>query len=144
MDFFQLIYYLIGTALGLILAMFAFSSLREKKQRAFRISAVSAMLLSVIWIIVPFLINHSGYYFISIDLLSLIFLILFFAPIGKKSAHDFGSANSRVDERDIMFARSSYKPGTEKYEEYYAKHPDKKQTDDKIRRLPGLLEEGGH
>ena len=142
--FSQIIYYIIGTSLVLILAAFALSSLREIKQRAFRISLFSAIALSAIWLLVPYIFNQSVNYFISIDLFSLITLILFFAPIGKKSDHNFGTVNSRVDERDIMFARSSYKPGTEKYEEYYGKNPEKKKTDDKIRRLPRLLEEGGH
>jgi ferredoxin len=46
---------------------------------------------------------------------------------------------SRVDERDIMFARARLEPGTPAYETYYASHPEEKRVDDRIRQLPGLL-----
>lgn len=50
---------------------------------------------------------------------------------------------ARVDERDMMFAREDYAPGTEAYRRYYARHPEKKAVDDRIRRLPPLLAPGG-
>ncbi|MBD3348229.1 MAG: 4Fe-4S dicluster domain-containing protein [Candidatus Eisenbacteria bacterium] len=46
---------------------------------------------------------------------------------------------SRVDERDIMFARARLDPGTPAYEVYYASHPAERRADDRIRQLPGLL-----
>ena len=50
----------------------------------------------------------------------------------------------RVDERDTMFARMAREPGTPAYEDYYAEHrPDLKAVDDRLRRLPGLLQPGG-
>jgi len=48
----------------------------------------------------------------------------------------------RIDERDIMFARMLLDPGSERFEEYYAAHPDKREADDRFRRLPGLLKPG--
>jgi ferredoxin len=42
-----------------------------------------------------------------------------------------------------MFAREEYSAGTARYDEYYAKHPQKKDIDDRLRKLPGLLEHGG-
>ncbi len=47
----------------------------------------------------------------------------------------------RFDERDIMFARINYEPGTEIYEEYYKKNPEKKEFDDFLRSLPGFMVE---
>jgi reductive dehalogenase len=47
----------------------------------------------------------------------------------------------RFDERDIMFARINYEPGTKIYEEYYKKHPEKKEMDDFLRSLPGFMVE---
>jgi reductive dehalogenase len=47
--------------------------------------------------------------------------------------------HTRVDERDIMFARYHLTPGTLQYEQYYALHPEKKPGDDRARRSPGLL-----
>ena len=44
----------------------------------------------------------------------------------------------RVDERDMMFSRMSYVKGTEQYEDYYGKNPDKKEIDDILRGKPSL------
>ena len=35
----------------------------------------------------------------------------------------------RTDERDTMFARAHYTPGSEAYEEYYKRFPEKKNID---------------
>ncbi len=40
-----------------------------------------------------------------------------------------------------MFSRRELEPGTEKFREYYARHPEKKQLDDSFRAQPGLLSE---
>ncbi len=45
----------------------------------------------------------------------------------------------KFDERDIMFSRGELKPGTQPFEEYYKKHPEKKPLDDIFRKLPGIL-----
>lgn len=49
----------------------------------------------------------------------------------------------RVDERDVMFARAARRPGTPAYEDYYARHPERRATDDRLRSLPDLLQPGG-
>jgi ferredoxin len=49
---------------------------------------------------------------------------------------------SRIDERDIMFSRNLLEPGSERFEEYYRRHPDKKALDDKFRKRPGLMGKG--
>jgi len=48
----------------------------------------------------------------------------------------------RIDERDTMFARMSYKKGSKEYEDYYKKNPEKKEIDDEIRELPNICGEG--
>ncbi len=37
------------------------------------------------------------------------------------------------DERDTMFARMNYKPGTAQYQDYYSRHPEKREADDELR-----------
>jgi reductive dehalogenase len=50
----------------------------------------------------------------------------------------------RVDERDTMFARMARRPDTPAYADYYgARRPDLTAVDDRLRRLPGLLQRGG-
>lgn len=48
----------------------------------------------------------------------------------------------RIDERDIMFSRMARKEGTTAYEAYYEKHPEYKEIDDEIRKMPNLGSEG--
>ncbi|MEJ2722889.1 MAG: hypothetical protein P8181_17390 [bacterium] len=55
--------------------------------------------------------------------------------------HDDDTPTTRIDERDIMFARRRLIPGTERFDAYYREHPDKKPLDDKFRSKPGLLNE---
>lgn len=42
-----------------------------------------------------------------------------------------------------MFARAARRPGTPAYEHYYARRPDLRAVDDRLRRMPGLLQPGG-
>ena len=48
----------------------------------------------------------------------------------------------RIDERDTMFARISYERGTDQYEDYYRRNPDKEEVDDELRRMPDLCSQG--
>ena len=45
----------------------------------------------------------------------------------------------RIDERDTMFSRDILEPGSERYEAYYRRHPERQPGDDAFRRNPGLL-----
>ncbi len=63
--------------------------------------------------------------------------VLWLLPIGSAKTH--GRPSRRVDERDIMFARSRLKPGSPEFESYYARHPARRKEDDKTRSFPGLL-----
>ncbi|MBM7614080.1 4Fe-4S dicluster domain-containing protein [Alkaliphilus hydrothermalis] len=48
----------------------------------------------------------------------------------------------RVDERDIIFARASYKKGSSQYEDYYKRNPEKQEIDDTLREAPHPYGEG--
>ncbi|MCK9216468.1 MAG: 4Fe-4S dicluster domain-containing protein [Firmicutes bacterium] len=48
----------------------------------------------------------------------------------------------RIDERDTMFARMSYRKGTWQYDDYYSKNKDKKEIDDTIREKPNICGPG--
>jgi ferredoxin len=47
--------------------------------------------------------------------------------------------STRYDGRDTLFARLDLVPGTCRYEEYYQRHPELKQSDDALRERGGLL-----
>jgi ferredoxin len=48
----------------------------------------------------------------------------------------------RYDERDMVFARAALGEGTPEYEEYYGRHPQMREADDRLRALRGLAAPG--
>jgi hypothetical protein len=48
----------------------------------------------------------------------------------------------RFDERDIPFARFNYEQNSEVFDDYYRRHPEKLERDQRIRSLPQLCSEG--
>ena len=142
MVFVKTLYLLFGTAICLFFLSFFHTSIREKINRAAYVSIVCLILFGAIWfgayIIFPFSI-----YFIAPLILIGLFVILFLMQLGKTSSLQIGKINEQVDERDVMFAREEYHPGSENYESYYTMRPEKKEIDDKLRALPELLKPGG-
>jgi len=67
------------------------------------------------------------------------FLIILFFPTRRKSSTDNDTPKIKNDERDIIFSRRHLIEGTDRYQEYYKQHPDKKKPDDNFRTKPGLL-----
>ena len=66
-------------------------------------------------------------------------------PAGATSGDPPGGAttpSTRVDERDTLFARMARRPETPAYEEYYARRPELRAGDDKLRALPPLCAPG--
>lgn len=48
----------------------------------------------------------------------------------------------RIDERDVMFSRMGYVKGTDQYKDYYTRHPEHQENDDRLRALPNINGEG--
>lgn len=44
----------------------------------------------------------------------------------------------RIDERDIMFSRMARQAGTPAYDDYYERHPEHLETDERLRQMPQL------
>lgn len=59
------------------------------------------------------------------------------------SGADLPMPDERFDERDTMFARAARRPGTPAHDDYYTRRPDLRAVDDRLRRMPGLLQPGG-
>lgn len=142
MEIARLIYYAFGICTILLFAYYALTSLNEKKSRAFFFS----LLITIIGYIVVFnaenLIGPNlALYLIPPGLIS-IFTLLFFLPIGRSRDISIASSEERVDERDTMFAREEYHRGTEKHDIYYKMRSEKKQVDEKMRKLPELMAPG--
>lgn len=139
----NIIYFFTGILIFLFFIQFAITSVREKKTRAIIVSLSSAILVAMIWfscyILAP---SNSPLLVIPIGVV-VILLALYLLPYGKPQAIKTNPADERVDERDIMFAREEYEPGSKKYDVYYKMRPENKKIDDKIRKLPAILEPGG-
>jgi hypothetical protein len=67
------------------------------------------------------------------------FVVILFLPIGRKRNHKRQLPHVRFDERETMFSRRELEPGTERFRQYYARHPEQKMLDDAFRLKPGLL-----
>ena len=133
-----------GTIIVLSCLLFALSSFKESKRRAGWINRG-------IMVIVAFLLMCSIFWwqllngFLSTATVVIwTFAVLYFLPLNKPTPIVISTITERVDERDTMFARERYRPGTEVYERYYANHTQYKEVDDRLRQLPALLEPGGH
>ncbi len=136
--------YLAAGILGaLFFLAFAMSSYRERRRRAVIASLISLVIFATAW---------AWWYVLFVDLpaaLALplvgmaILMALFFLPLGRSRQLKVVPCEQQVDERDVMFAREEYQPGTATYDAYYARRPEYRAIDDKIRELPELLAPGG-
>lgn len=60
-------------------------------------------------------------------------------PKGKRRDFQNPKPTYRIDERDIMFSRAELIEGTDRFQTYYERNPQKKILDDAFRKNPGLL-----
>lgn len=142
MDIALLIYIALSLGFTGFFALFGIYSIIERKSRAAIISFFIAVFLIALYSAI-FFYDQGNITKMIIILASVAFLVLFFTPYGKKEALQIDFSTERFDERDTMFARDDYRPGSKEYDQYYSSHPELKKIDDKIRSKPELLEPGG-
>lgn len=132
-----------ATTLFLVLASAASTSARENEPRATGLLVLMAIAAPAPFLVVG-LADFQGQTPVGVALLSFTALTGLFVlfPQGKPPLSEIDPPCARIDERDIMFSRRLLEPGTERFREYYAEKPDKKELDDVFRGKPGLLAEG--
>ena len=69
-------------------------------------------------------------------------LVIILIPIGRNRKYRQTVPVKRIDERDTMFSRNELKPGSDNFNDYYKRNPEKKEIDDVWRNKPGLLKPG--
>ncbi len=138
----EIVYYIFGGVLSFLLALFSAYSLIEKKLRATVLSFVLLLVFGIGWIGGQYYFGYPPILQLILIAIVVIFGLLFFLPFSRQKIFDYGKTTEKVDERDTMFAREEYLSDTEKYDKYYAKHPELKTVDDRIRKLPPLLSPG--
>jgi hypothetical protein len=143
MDIVRLIFFVSGEVICLFFLVFVLTSIREKKYRPAWISFATFLILVALLYAGYFLYTPSDQVLLILLIAMFLFIILFFSRIGRSESIKIGDSTGRVDERDIIFAREGYFPGSDKHTSYYTRRPELKDIDDKIRNLPELLEPGG-
>lgn len=132
-----------GLLAFLFFAGFSVASLREKEFRP----AMLSMLLALV-LVPPFLygfLSSPGFHrwlFIGLNVFFMGPVLLFLVPVRGPASRRMQVPSERYDERDTMFSRAELRAGTGRFEDYYRRHPDKREGDDRFRKRPGLLGEG--
>ncbi len=118
---------------------FGVVSLREGERRAALISIIFGFLGAGLFSLgTIFSASVQTIFLLTVLGAVILSLILFLLPIGRvERLRD--RPDKRVDERDIMFARTRLKPGSERYKAYYVMRPENESKDDLFRAQPGLL-----
>ncbi len=136
----QLLCYILGVLFGLFFFYFAIISILENEKRAALRSFILAMLIPILYLLMPYIIiENADLYSKTLVSLSVVFGISLFFPIKPKISRKNETPLKRYDERDIMFTRKELIPGSENFEDFYKRNPDKKRYDDIFRRKAGLL-----
>lgn len=132
-----------GTLIFLFMIYSSVILLLENERRA----AIRLFFLDVI-LPLPFLIigftffKYQSLLSVILILLASLVIILFVIPMGKRRITEDDTPKGRIDERDIMFSRNLLEPESQKFEEYYKRHPEKRELDNTFRREPGYLAKG--
>ncbi|MBU8891131.1 MAG: reductive dehalogenase [Bacteroidales bacterium] len=136
-----------GFVISGILIYVKIISIIEKEYRAAKVSFLLSIILFAPFLII-YLFDFPFKEIASMGLLAVVVLvaILLFFPFRPKikaclpdRQGGFQIPAEKHDERNVMFSRNELIPGTEKFDLYYSKNPDKREPDDKFRDNPGLL-----
>jgi ferredoxin len=118
----------------------AIVSWREAEPRAAGIFALAAVVFPGPYLVVG-LVAFDGRTPVAVALLSVAVALAVVLIIPAGRAPDVGDdrPTQRIDERDVMFSRAHLRPGSARFEAYYAANPDHRAPDDAFRAQPGLL-----
>jgi len=138
-----LVYLVVGALVAAFFGLFCVTAWRERTPRAALLAGLSCALLVAAWLGGHLALGDAPHW-LWLPSGAVLFLgLLFFLPLGGTRPIVKTGAVRRVDERDTMFAREDYVPGTAEHERYYAMRPENEKADDRIRRMPPLLAPGG-
>jgi len=128
-----------GSLLLILFLWFSLLSFRENEKRAGWLFLLPAVLVAVLYFLLPALLKGSFIFLLIFSVFTGLFTFILFLPIDPyKRTHGL-MPGKQIDERDSMFSRRELKPGSERFEKYYENNPEKKKADDDFRKKPGLL-----
>ncbi len=143
MDILRTLFWLVGLVALALAAGFGAASIREGERRATCVSLTTCFLILALWLGGDAVLTYPRTLHLMAVAAAGLLAILFFGPWGRCRPIEIGEITERVDERDVIFAREEYAPGTERHEVYYARRPEKAAVDEMLRSLPPILEPGG-
>jgi hypothetical protein len=129
----------IGALLFLTFGRFALTSFQERERRAGALSLVIALVGGGFFLLatqLPFPVKSIILIIVAVSMG--VFLILFLLPVGVVKV-GVDTPTLRVDERDIMFARSRLVPGSPEYQAYYDMRPENEGPDAQTHAKGGFL-----
>jgi reductive dehalogenase len=133
----ELIWHIISWAgIYFFLWMILIDFIKERVRRGIWVGIVSISTWTVLGIVAFFFQNTKPLEITEVVLGISLLILLIPQPESKQEKIDL--PDERIDERDVMFARSQRKPGMNSYTSYYTLRPHLKKTDDHLRSLPGL------
>jgi len=126
-----------------ILIVAAITSLIEKEKPAAKKIFIFSLLLPLPYLLTGIL-NFTYQYETGLVLLglTLIMIIIFILPLGRNRKYRQTIPIGRIDERETMFSRNELKSGSDNFNDYYKRNPEKKAIDENWRNKAGLLKPG--
>jgi ferredoxin len=112
----------------------------ERERRAAAVAAGLAVALPVPYLVVGSTLSDIAA--ATVVLATAVAAVLLVIPTGRPHRFHDDTPTGRIDERDIMFSRRLLRPGTERFDDYYAMRPENRSLDDAFRAQPGLLARG--
>jgi ferredoxin len=129
--------FLLATAVAM--AVFTAVSLAEKERRAARTSLAIALAFALLTLVLTLLPTGISSWAGLVGWIAVAATGLYLGATPTRKVELNGRPSRRVDEREIMFARARLDPGSPEFEQYYSDHPEHLRSDNRCRRLPGLL-----
>jgi len=118
--------------------MLAVASFREKAPRA-AYMALGALFVSFIPFFLALVFPAFAHWITLIEaVFALAVLLLLFALPNRPKPMEIQGPLEKYDERETMFARMDMTPDEPAYAEYYEKHPEHRDVDEKLRRKPPI------
>ena len=121
------------------LALFGVVGVFERERRAVWLSGAIALALALGALGLTRLPASFAWWIAVAGWVLVVGVLLYLVAAREPRITPNGRPAHRVDERVIMFARARLEPGSEEFERYYREHPEHLASDNRLRRLPGLL-----
>jgi len=135
----DLIFWVMFSCIAGFLFFASITSFREGEFRA-ALLLIGLLMIFTACTLIPHLLldDPSDFRLVFICIVALIFLLFLFPSSTSKITQDFQGIN-RIHEEEVVLSRRLLVPRTASYHDYYKRHPEHKEADDRSRKNPGLL-----